>query len=335
MKNVLESIGAKPGKYIRIVTVALKQGTLSIPVHVIRGKKDGPVLVAAAGEHSQVELNGVAAIDRTFRDISCDHLRGTLVAVPVINPRHVLNQGDSPESGKWDTFRTWPGDANGTPAERITANLTKAVMDNADAVINIHAWSWWAASCAFTSARNRQAVRLTRAFGLPFVIFNTPYCYGDNVRLHPKHNMLTHYILAHGKPGILVELRTQGWLFPDSVEAGRRGLRNAMISLGMISGNLILPPVQFEATREKIVSAPCKGLYVPVKEIADRVKKNELLGYIYNLETGSRTEVKSPCGGAVWLNSRVRSSLGTVREDVYAYTNKGDMLALIKYVRAR
>ncbi|MCC6581684.1 MAG: succinylglutamate desuccinylase/aspartoacylase family protein [Phycisphaeraceae bacterium] len=312
-----------------------KGPALTIPVHIVRGFEPGPTLVAAAGEHGR-EVNGVASVDRICREIDPRQLTGTLIGVPAINPANINHCGFvEGEYGEhlWDSFVGWPGDVDGTPAERIAAALTREVMNDADAIINFHAWSWYSTSCAFTSPRNKQAMRLTRAFGLDFVCFDyTGYCKADETPLHPQHNMLTHYALGRGVPAMLVELRFQNWLSPESVDDGIRGIRNVMIAMGMLSGRVTRPAVQHEATEEELVHAPGEGMFIPVKALADTVHRGETLGYMLNLFTGKQTLVKSPCDGAVWLVSRVGKEIPAKPLDhVQPIAQRGDLLALIKH----
>jgi uncharacterized protein len=324
------------GRHTFVVKVPLeKRHPVTIPVHVVRGRKSGPTLVAAAGEHG-VEVNGVAAVDRIFREIDPGTLAGTFVGIPAVNPPNILRRGFSAGAygGRWDSFGTWPGDAKGTPAERIAAALTKAVIDEADVVINIHAWSWYSASCAFTSSRNAQAMRLARAFGLELVSFGyAGYCKGVETKPHPRRNMLTHYVLAQGKPAMLVELRTQHWLYPPSVAAGMTGIRNVMQTLGMLPGQPRPPGRQYAILGEEVVRARRAGLFVPLKAMGEKVRKNESLGYLLDLKTGRPTDVKSPCVGVIWLVSRVGPSDGVCLSDMHAHADPGDMLAMIKHVR--
>lgn len=336
-EEVLKRV-TKPGRHTMIVKVPMPKGPpLPIPVHVVRGKKAGPVFVAAAGEHG-IEVNGVAAVDLVFREIDPGTLCGTLVGIPSVNPANVISRG-FPEGSyghtEWDTCRTWPGDIQGTPAERISAALTRAVMNDADAIVNIHCWSWSAASCAFTSARNPTAVRLTRAFGLGFVfLWDTEDGQSEEPPPHPKRNLLTHYALARGKPALLVELRTQHGLSPESVAVGRRGIVNVMKALGMAPGKPIPSGKQYVVTGETIVRAPRAGLFVPVKAIGDRVRKSDVLGYLLDLRNGGKQDIPSPCEGVVWLVSRV-GDLASSSElsATHAYADRGDMLALIKHVK--
>lgn len=55
-----------------------------MPVHVIRGKNDGPKLFVSAAIHGD-ELNGVEIVRRLIKKISVKRLTGTLIAVPAVN----------------------------------------------------------------------------------------------------------------------------------------------------------------------------------------------------------------------------------------------------------
>ncbi len=57
---------------------------LTMPVHVIRGKNDGPKLFVSAAIHGD-ELNGVEIVRRLIKKISVKRLTGTLIAVPAVN----------------------------------------------------------------------------------------------------------------------------------------------------------------------------------------------------------------------------------------------------------
>ena len=340
--GILADVPAGPGKHLRLLSVPLAGGsTVSIPVQVLRGARPGPVLLLTAGEHA-MELNGVAAIDRVLRDLAPDEVTGTLLAVPVVNPPAVarLPMGtDGPvaqslaATDRWNTFRRWPGDRQGTPAERITAALTDAVVRDADAVINFHAWSWYSASCTFGTKARPQAAALAQAFGLTFIGFDLEYSLSVDAAPDPKHCTLTNIAASLGKPALLVELRTQVWLSPESVRLGMQGIRNAMQALGMLAGTPVLPPVQYEFREEELLHAPAAGLFVPVAEIEQSVRQGEVLGYLLGVENGRRRDIVSPCDGVVWLVSRVAAqATGGMEKNMDAFAEPGDLLALIKHV---
>ena len=57
---------------------------ISCPVYVVHGKKPGPTLFLSGAIHGD-EINGVEIIRRVLNRKSLRRIRGTLVAVPVVN----------------------------------------------------------------------------------------------------------------------------------------------------------------------------------------------------------------------------------------------------------
>ena len=57
---------------------------MTIPVEVVRGKSDGPVLFISAAIHGD-EINGVEIIRQVLCKKSLGSLKGTLLAVPIVN----------------------------------------------------------------------------------------------------------------------------------------------------------------------------------------------------------------------------------------------------------
>ena len=64
---------------------------MSIPVYVTRGKRPGPTMFVSAAIHGD-ELNGIEIVGRLIRSRAIERLRGTLIAVPMVNVYGVLNQ---------------------------------------------------------------------------------------------------------------------------------------------------------------------------------------------------------------------------------------------------
>ena len=60
------------------------QTAVYLPVHVVHGRRPGPRLFLTAAVHGD-EINGIAIIRRLLESASLKSLRGTLVAVPVVN----------------------------------------------------------------------------------------------------------------------------------------------------------------------------------------------------------------------------------------------------------
>jgi len=83
------------------------QTQLSIPLVVVHGLQDGPRLWLSAAIHGD-ELNGVEIIRRVLETISPLTLRGTLVAVPIVNVFGFLEQSRYlPIGSQGDRGSTW------------------------------------------------------------------------------------------------------------------------------------------------------------------------------------------------------------------------------------
>ena len=88
--------------------------SLHMPVKVVRGKKSGPTLFVSAAVHGD-ELNGVEIIRRLLAQKSLRRIRGTLIAVPVVNVHGFLNQSRYLPDRR-DLNRSFPGSAKGSIA---------------------------------------------------------------------------------------------------------------------------------------------------------------------------------------------------------------------------
>ena len=87
---------------------------LHIPVEVVHGRKDGPVLLVCGGIHGD-EINGVEIVRRVLRAKAINSIRGTLIAVPVVNVFGFLQQTRYLPDRR-DLNRCFPGSTQGSLA---------------------------------------------------------------------------------------------------------------------------------------------------------------------------------------------------------------------------
>ena len=84
---------------------------MNLPVHVIRGSKDGPRLFISAAIHGD-ELNGTEIIRRLLKQPALKRLRGTQVAVPIVKVYGLIHHSRYlPELR--DLNRSFPGSEKG------------------------------------------------------------------------------------------------------------------------------------------------------------------------------------------------------------------------------
>ncbi len=129
----------KPGTearfWIHVVSSGMAQPIL-LPVLVCRGKEDGPILGITAAVHGN-ELNGLSVIQRVFKDVNVDKLRGTLVGIPVVNvPGFLINQRKFNDDH--DLNRLMPGRADGNASEVFAYRFIKRIVRHFEYLIDLH-----------------------------------------------------------------------------------------------------------------------------------------------------------------------------------------------------
>ncbi|MBB3060138.1 succinylglutamate desuccinylase/aspartoacylase family protein [Microbulbifer rhizosphaerae] len=103
-------VAVAPGETRRIDLPVVRLYTdteMAIPVHVHRGRKSGPCMFVCAAIHGD-ELNGIEIINRLINSRALNSLRGTLIAVPVVNVYGLLDQSRYLPDRR-DLNRSFPG----------------------------------------------------------------------------------------------------------------------------------------------------------------------------------------------------------------------------------
>ena len=124
-------------KIVNFNVARLPSNTLiDLPVYVYRAKRKGPKLLISAGMHGD-ELNGVEIIRRLIVKDRLRPIKGTVVAVPIINIYGFLINSRFLPDGK-DLNRSFPGLRNGSLASRIAYVLMNKILPTVDFGIDFH-----------------------------------------------------------------------------------------------------------------------------------------------------------------------------------------------------
>ncbi|NQT94296.1 MAG: succinylglutamate desuccinylase/aspartoacylase family protein [Lentisphaerae bacterium] len=326
-----------PGAHKKTFEIPLEPAPpLTVSVHVIKGAAPGPVFMAMAGEHGN-ELNGVAAVDTALSLIDWRELRGTVIGIPVLNPRNVeaRNHCHGSERGKpygrgdaYNTAFAWPGRPNGSPAERIASHLLAHALPLPDIFVNVHGMTALAASAVFAMTPGAEDERLALSFGLHFT-----YVTADPL---PLDGRLAPLFASQGASAFVVELSGQWWLDRRVIDRGARGIVNMLCCRDMLPGEIDVPPEQYlvrQTEGEHVVRSPGPGLFIPAIDHARPVRKDDVLGRLLDVHTLDRTDIISPADGAVWFAARFGPACDTRLEDLHAFADANDMLAIVKPVQ--
>ncbi len=144
---------------------------IEIPVTIINGEHDGPVVYISAALHGD-ELNGVKVVQEVADRYEPTDIHGTLVCLHVCNVPGYLAQQRYIPIYDLDLNRSFPGKAGANTAERMANALYSTFISQCDLGIDLH-----------TSTRNRTTMyhvradmenpaveRLSRSFGSNLVL---------------------------------------------------------------------------------------------------------------------------------------------------------------------
>jgi len=262
-----------PGQRINInlpVAELYTATPLSMPMQVVCGRKAGPTLFISAAVHGD-ELNGVEIIRRLLQRKVLQSMRGTLLAVPIVNVHGFLNQSRYLPDRR-DLNRSFPGSAKGSVAARLANRFYKQIVAKADYGIDLH-----------TGAINRfnlpqvrgnldeqKTLELARVFSVPVII-------NANIR----DGSLRACAAELGVPMLIYEAGEALRFDEISIRAGLRGILNVMHLIGMLpeaKRPKRVEPVLARST--SWVRAPASGIVSDKVKLGSRVKKGQRLASI-------------------------------------------------------
>lgn len=246
-------------------------GDVTIPVHVIHGRRDGPRLFVSAAVHGD-EINGVEAIRRLLKLRALDDLRGTLLAIPVVNVHGFLAKSRYTPDRR-DLNRSFPGLAKGSLAARVAKSFMKEVVARCTHGIDLHTGSNHRTNLPQVRANldEPETRSLANAFGAPVII---------DAKL--RDGSLRQAAMERGIPMLLFE-GGEALRFDRIVtQAAVRGVLGVMSSLGMIrpgrrSKHRTEP---FVAKSTKWIRAPESGLLISELVPGETIEPGQELGIV-------------------------------------------------------
>ncbi|WP_265569977.1 succinylglutamate desuccinylase/aspartoacylase family protein [Sphingomicrobium nitratireducens] len=297
-----------PGKRTAIdipVSRDAADSVVSLPVRVIHGRKEGPVLFVSAAVHGD-EISGVEVARRLIRKVSPKSLSGTLIVVPVVNAfGFVANSRYLPD--RRDLNRSFPGRVDGPLASRLAYLFRTEIMERADFGIDLHSAAMHRYNLPQVRVSNEspRALELARAFAPPVIM--TSKLREGSMRA------IAHEI---GVEMLVFEAGEALRFDPMSTRIGVNGVLRTMQAMGMLALKRPKrsPHPTLEASRSMWLRAPRGGISSIRAESGRIVKAGQTLAIVRNPMGDEEFAVTSPVDGIVIGHSR----LGVV--------NRGDAL---------
>lgn len=262
-------VRAGSAKEVELPITRLVTGAdVSLPVRIVHGREDGPVVWVNAAIHGD-EVVGIEVIRRVLGTLSPKTLRGTLVAVPIVNVLGFMT-GDRYLPDRRDLNRSFPGSARGSLASRIAHLFMTEVVAKCEVGIDLHTGSDRRANLPQVRAdlddpRTRQ---LSEAFGAPVIL---------HARI--RDGSLRHAAREKGAT-VLVYEGGEAWRFDDyAIDAGVTGVRRVLASLGMVDPLEEDPPAaSVECRQSGWVRARGTGILQLDVDLGQQVEEGQRLG---------------------------------------------------------
>ncbi len=290
----LAGVRVAPGSRAQIDVPVAKLYThapLHIPVEVVHGRQPGPVLLVCGAIHGD-EINGVEIVRRLLRSSAIRRLRGTLIAVPIVNVfGFVQHSRYLPD--RRDLNRCFPGSEVGSLGSRVAALFREQIVDLASHIIDLHTGAIHRTNLPQVRAQlsvGSETAAMAEAFAAPVIL---------NAEL--REGSLRAYAQNLGVPVLTYEageaLRFDEW----AIAPGARGVLRVMRHLGMLAASRRRrePPPAEVANGSSWARAPIDGILRPRVRLGARVAKGQVLGLVADPFGNSENEVVANADGIV------------------------------------
>jgi predicted deacylase len=261
-------VRAGSAKEVELPITRLVTGAdVSLPVRVVHGREDGPTIWVNAAIHGD-EVVGTEVIRRVLAQVSPKTLRGTLVAVPVVNVLGFMT-GDRYLPDRRDLNRSFPGSARGSLASRISHLFMTEVVAKCEVGIDLH-----------TGADRRTNLPQIRADLDDPRTRDLAAAFGAPVMLHARirDGSLRQAARERGATVLLYE-GGEAWRFDDfAIDAGVDGVRRVLGELGMVDAVADPAEPSVECRDSGWVRARGTGVLHLEVELGQRVEAGQRLG---------------------------------------------------------
>lgn len=272
------------------VSVLSDHTPVSMSVHVIHGRLEGPTVFVSAGVHGD-EVIGVEIVRRLLRSKNVKSLRGTLIAVPIVNAFGFINHSRYLPDRR-DLNRSFPGSATGPLASRLAHLFLDEIVARCDLGIDLHSAAIHRKNLPQIriSPGNERLSELAQVFGAPVIMESDL-----------RDGSLRAAARERGKDVLLFEAG-EGLRFDEMfIRAGVAGILRVLRHLQMVPAKGIAKPKaqpQY-CVSSKWLRAPAGGLLRTFKANGDVSNKGDVMGVVSDPFGDKELEIIAPFRGIV------------------------------------
>ncbi|TEW54684.1 succinylglutamate desuccinylase/aspartoacylase family protein [Psychromonas sp. RZ22] len=304
-----------PGTQCKIdlpVAKLYTDASVSLPVQIIRAAKDGPTIFISAAVHGD-ELNGIEIIRRLINKPNFKIIRGTVIAVPMVNVYGVVNQSRYMPDRR-DLNRCFPGSPKGSLAARVAHIFLTQIVKHCDYGIDLHTGAIHRSNLPQIRGdmSDAETKELAQVFAVP-VILNSNLVDGSLRESAVKNNTK-----------VLLYEAGEALRFDDfSIHAGIRGIENVLRHLKMMPKRTSRKKLKepYIANSSSWLRANASGIVNNLVELGDQVTAGDALA-----------EIGSPYGEVLGVVSATRSGILIGKQNI-PLVQEGEAMFHIAYFK--
>lgn len=298
--NVTAEAGTMESGFVD-VPAGVDEGS-RIPITIIHGAREGKTLMIMSGVHGS-EYAPILALQGLRKQIDPASITGTVVLVHIANMPSFLKRTVYYGPDGKNLNRVFPGKANGTITERIAYVLTEKLIRRADYFVDVHSGDNNESLRQYvvyyeSEAASRELIDTSRRMALATDIDVLKIARGRSTDFAAA-TYTTNAALLLGKASIAIESGELGKPEPEAIARSERSLINLMRELGMLPGKPVKFKVKTIVGRDQTLRSTIAGLYYSLVVRDQRVRKDQLLGYVTDFFGNRVQEVRAPFAGVV------------------------------------
>ncbi len=244
---------------------------MTVPIEVVHGTHAGPVLFVTAAIHGD-EINGVQIIKRLLHQPIFENMKGTLIAVPIVNV-FGFNAKQRYLPDRRDLNRCFPGAPDGPLASQLAHAIMTEVISKSTHGIDLHTGAIHRTNLPHIRASidNEQMEQMAQAFGAPLII---------NSGL--RDGSLRESAREAGVCVLLYEGGEALRFNEEVIQLGVKGVVSVMRHIGMLADEDAAqkPANSRVSTASYWARAPHSGMLNTACAVGDSVSAGQVLGTI-------------------------------------------------------
>jgi predicted deacylase len=279
---------------------------VDLPVAVVAGASEGPVLYLQAGLHGD-ELTGIDVCRRVLAELDPEQMSGTVVSVPLANPpahRSRTRAAVNEERGPIDANRVFPGSPGGLLTERIVNTLFDEFIAHADLVLDLHSALDGCTIAPFvyidpdddSTGTLRARESAARAFGTPYLYYKAR---GQKLGTSDMARSLRSQADTKGIASFSAEMGESRRVTAAYVPIGVRGVHNVLRHMGIVPGDVERPPHQRAFRTITLVHAQQGGQLRWLAEVEDEVRDGQPIAEVVDVFGVVVDQLTAPTDGFV------------------------------------